>query len=131
LKVYSDEKRKDGVWKGFSDKELIANMFAYIFSIRKIDKAWIDLYRRKEKGFHEGGVELEILNREFRLADIDPRRMKYVWRNPNILEFYMQARKIAFSHLKYGLCVRGGRNALERYSFEEIKKKYRDSYLNL
>ncbi len=129
LKVYSDEKIKKGTCKGYSERELITNMLAFVLFKRGLDKAWMKLYKKGEIDFREGRGELETLNREFRLADIDG--MKYVWRRPTTIEFYIQARRISLNHLNYGLIVRLGRNALERHSYEEINKQYRDSVLNL
>jgi len=127
--VYSDEKIKEGICKGFNDRQLIANMLAFVLYGRKLDKNWKKLYQERKIDIKEGGEALQILNSEFRLADIDG--MKYVWRSPTIPEFFIQARKICLNHLNYDLPVRLGRNALQKYSYETINEKYRASFLNL
>ena len=129
LKVYSDEKIKEGICKGFNDRQLIANMLAFVLYERKLDKDWKKLYQERKIDLKEGGEALQTLNSEFRLADMDG--MKYIWKSPTIPEFFIQARRIGLNHLNYGLLVRFGRNALEKYSYEEINEKYRASFLKL
>lgn len=132
LEVYRDEKIKEGIGKGLNERELIASMYALIFYMRKLDRKWIEFYVNREFNFQEGGEELKILNSEFRLADtnIDGKEWKYVWRNPDVYEFFLQSRKIARSHRNYGLISSLGMAALNRHPFSEIEGKYRASYLD-
>ena len=131
LKIYSDEKEKNIYGLKLSDRELIARMIAHILSKRGLDKAFIKLYHKKEVDFREG-IELEILNREpFRLADT--RSGKYVWRNSNIYDFYIQLRRIAkdeFNRDRTDLVTLIGLKILDKYSSEKIQEKYRASYMS-
>jgi len=105
-------------------------MISHILRKRGLGNAFIKLYNEKQVSFH-GGVEFEILNRELRVADVV--FGNYVWRNPNIYEFYLQTRKIARDDLnkeKRDLVVLIGLKILDKYSSENIQEKYRSSYMN-
>jgi hypothetical protein len=130
LSIYSDKKIEQGPSKGYNERELIANMLTFILYERDLHNAWIKLYRDKKIGFREGGEELQALNGpDFRMANTGG--LAYVWRDPNIYDFYLQAKKIGKKHSNYGLVlVRLGINALENHTNDEIREKYRATFLN-